>query len=84
MKMLCGICKLVGLITIIGALNWGAIGFFNVDLVAKLLGPMSMASRIVYCAVGICGLLLLFSYFKVCSACKRRASEVCGVNHQHS
>jgi hypothetical protein len=78
MKILCGVCKLVGLIAIIGALNWGAIGFFNVDLVARIFGPMTMASRVVYCIVGVSGLLLLFSYFKVCPACKRKCSEMAG------
>ena len=42
-------------ITIIGAVNWGLIGFFRFDLVAFLFGSMTMLSRIVYDLVGICG-----------------------------
>ena len=49
-------------ITIIGAINWGLIGFFRFDLVAFLLGNMSMLSRIIYDLVGICGLYLLTFY----------------------
>ncbi len=44
------------IIVIIGAVNWGLIGFFGFDLVAFLFGSMSLLSRIVYCIVGICGL----------------------------
>lgn len=41
---------------IIGAINWGLIGFFKFDLVATLFGTMSALSRIVYSLVGISGL----------------------------
>lgn len=35
---------------IIGAINWGLIGFFRFDLVAFLFGNLSWLSRIVYAA----------------------------------
>lgn len=44
------------LLIVIGAINWGMIGFFGVDLVAMLFGTASMLSRIVYGLVGIAGL----------------------------
>lgn len=50
------------IITIIGAVNWGLIGFFKFDLVAWIFGDMSLLSRIVYAVVGLCGLYLI-SYF---------------------
>ena len=49
-------------ISIIGAINWGLIGFFNLNLVALLFGSMSWLSRIIYGLVGICGLYLLSFY----------------------
>ena len=49
-------------IAIIGAVNWGLIGFFGFDLVAWLFGSMSWISRIVYGLVGLCGLYLLSFY----------------------
>ena len=49
-------------IGIIGAVNWGLIGFFGFDLVAWLFGSMSWISRIVYGLVGLCGLYLLSFY----------------------
>lgn len=52
-------------IVIIGAINWGLIGFFSFDLVAWLFGNMSWLSRIVYALVGICGLYLFSFYGKL-------------------
>lgn len=45
------------LLMIIGAINWGLIGFFQFDLVATLFGGMdSWLSRIIYALVGLAGL----------------------------
>lgn len=41
---------------IIGAINWGLVGLFGVDLVAVICGSMSILSRIIYAVIGICGL----------------------------
>ncbi len=49
-------------VSIIGAVNWGLIGFFDFNLVAFLFGSMSWLSRIVYALVGLCGLYLLSFY----------------------
>ena len=49
-------------IGLIGAINWGLIGFFNLNLVALLFGSMSLLSRIIYGLVGLCGLYLLSFY----------------------
>lgn len=51
-----GVIALV--LAVIGAINWGLVGAFPFDLVAALLGPMSVASRAVYIAVGIAGIVL--------------------------
>lgn len=47
---------------IIGAINWGLIGFFGFDLVKMIFGDMTFISRVVYSVVGIAGLYAL-SYF---------------------
>lgn len=49
-------------LVIIGAINWGLIGFFGFDLIRMLFGNMTLLSRIIYAIVGICGLYAL-SYF---------------------
>ena len=52
-------------LVIIGAVNWGLIGFFRFDLVAFLFGEMSWLSRIVYALVGISGLYLLSAFGRI-------------------
>lgn len=49
-------------LSIIGAVNWGLIGFFNLNLVSLLFGSMTWLSRIIYGLVGISGLYLLTFY----------------------
>lgn len=49
-------------ISIIGAVNWGLIGFFRYNLVAGLFGDASWFSRIIYMLVGLCGLYLISFY----------------------
>lgn len=49
-------------IVVIGAINWGLIGFFNLNLVSLLFGSMSWLSRVIYGLVGLCGLYLFTFY----------------------
>ena len=59
--------KIALIFTIIGAINWGIIGLFDIDLVATLFGNMSMLSRIIYAIIGICGLInigILFNHLE--------------------
>ena len=49
--------KILLVITIIGAINWGLVGLFNLDLVAFLFGTQTLLTRIVYSLVAICGLV---------------------------
>lgn len=51
-------------LAIIGAINWGLIGFFDFNLVASLFGGMSWLSRIIYGLVGLCGLYLISFYMQ--------------------
>lgn len=55
-------------ITIIGAINWGLVGFFKIDLVNLLFGDMTMISRIIYAIIGLCGLYLISLYGRVNNA----------------
>lgn len=56
--------NIVLVILIIGAINWGSIGIFNVDLVATIFGgATSMLTRLIYTLVGLAG-LWAFSFFK--------------------
>ncbi len=51
--------------TVIGAVNWGLIGFSQFDLVAAIFGGQNSAlARIIYGIVGISGLINLGLLFK--------------------
>ena len=52
--------------TIIGAVVWGLIGFFDFNLVTWIFGE-TIISKIIYIIVGICGLInigLLFNHIE--------------------
>lgn len=46
-------------LVIIGGLNWGLVGAFNLNVVTRLLGEMTPASRAVYILVGLAALYSL-------------------------
>ena len=44
-------------LVIIGAINWGILGLFKMDLIGSIFGGMTSAiSRIIFVLVGLCGL----------------------------
>ncbi|HET6890301.1 MAG TPA: DUF378 domain-containing protein [Pyrinomonadaceae bacterium] len=53
------------ILVIIGAINWGFIGFAQFDLVASLFGGQeALLSRIVYSLVGVAGVYCITLLFK--------------------
>ena len=53
------------ILVVIGAINWGAIGLFQFDLVAWLFGGQSaIISRIVYTLVALAGIWCLSLLFR--------------------
>ncbi len=41
------------ILLVVGGLNWGLVGIFQLDLVAALFGEASALSRLVYTLVGL-------------------------------
>ena len=53
------------ILVIIGAINWGLIGFANYDLVGALFGCMSsLVSRSIFALVGLAGLYVISFLFR--------------------
>ena len=44
---------IAGILVIVGAVNWGLVGLFGVDLVGSIFGNMSFLSRAIYALVGL-------------------------------
>ncbi len=58
--------KICLVFSIIGAIVWGIIGFFDFNIVAWVFGD-SIISNIIYIIVGICGIInigLLFNHIE--------------------
>ena len=52
-------------LAIAGAVNWGLIGLFGIDLVALLCGGQTaILSRIIYTVIGLAGLWCITLLFK--------------------
>ncbi len=49
--------KIALTLVIIGAVNWGLVGLFDVNLVTLLFGVDSVITNVVYVLISICGLL---------------------------
>ncbi|MEG2344323.1 MAG: DUF378 domain-containing protein [Anaerovoracaceae bacterium] len=50
---------------IIGALNWGLVGFFKYNLVTSIFGPnLEIVSRIIFALVGLAGLYAISFFFR--------------------
>ena len=59
------------ILVIIGAINWGAIGLFQFDLVAWIFGGQAaVVSRIIYTVVALCGAWCISLLFR------RRNAEI--------
>ncbi|MBE7038644.1 MAG: DUF378 domain-containing protein [Ruminococcaceae bacterium] len=53
------------ILVIIGALNWGIIGLFGIDLIGTLFGgQLMLIPRIIYTLVGIAGIWAITLLFK--------------------
>lgn len=68
----CLICKIITLLAAIGAINWGLVAFFQMDLVVTVLGPENTAAKIVYGLIGVAGLITLAKVFGFCCPCSKK------------
>jgi uncharacterized membrane protein YuzA (DUF378 family) len=49
-------------LVMVGAIAWGILGIFNVNIVAALFGDATILTRIVYALVGISAIVLLATH----------------------
>ncbi len=52
--------RVATIIVIIGSLNWLGIGVVGYNPIARMLGAKSIATRVVYCLVGLSALTIMF------------------------
>lgn len=57
------------LLIVVGALNWGLVGFFNYNLVETLLGAGGTLTTVVYSLVGVAAVVEVVTHKKNCRVC---------------
>ena len=56
--------KVALVFTIIGALNWGLVGLFDLNLVTMLFKEGSFLTNLIYIIISICGIINIGILFK--------------------
>ncbi len=51
-------------LVLIGAINWGLVGAFGIDLVALIFGDMTLLARIVYILVGVSAIIYAITAYR--------------------
>lgn len=49
------------ILMLVGALNWGLVGFFGYDLVKAIFGDMTTMSKVVYDLVGLAAVYMIIA-----------------------
>lgn len=69
----CILCRVFGVVAIVGLLNLGIVGITQVNYLERFLGEASMITRIIYVVMGIAGLASLVKCFGVsCPGCCKK------------
>lgn len=63
------------ILAIVGGLNWGLVGFFNYNLVDEIFGVESTVSRVIYAAVGVSAVYLIYTASKLMHHSDERVSR---------
>jgi uncharacterized protein len=67
------------LLVVIGALNWGLVGFFGYNLVSAIFGMNAGVERFIYALVGLAGIFGVFVLGKLIES----REDVCVPGHAH-
>jgi uncharacterized membrane protein YuzA (DUF378 family) len=67
---------IVTVLLVIGALNWGFVGFFGFNAVAAIFGEATAITRVIYAVVGLCGVYEAVSFTVGFDAMHERWCEV--------
>ncbi|MDH5533892.1 MAG: DUF378 domain-containing protein [Candidatus Pacebacteria bacterium] len=59
-------------LVIVGAMNWGLIGLFNINLVNMLFNSYPVVEQLVYVLVGASALYLIGTHKGSCKACSKK------------
>ena len=66
---------------VIGALNWGWVGFFGYSVVGAIFGEATAITRLVYAVIGLCGLYEAYNFTFGYSSLHHRWCDLAEVKH---
>ncbi len=72
---------IVTVLLIIGALNWGLVGFFGFNALAAVFGDATAVTRVIYAVIGLSGLYEAFSFTFGYEAMHNRWCELSTAKH---
>ena len=72
---------IVTTLLIIGALNWGLVGFFGFNVVGTLFGEVSAFTRVIYAVIGLSGLYEAYNFTLGYNAMHHRWCDLQAVKH---
>lgn len=49
--------KVLLVLTIVGAINWGLVGLFDINLVSSLFGATTFMAKLIYTLIAIAGIV---------------------------
>lgn len=56
-------------LVLVGALNWGLVGLFGLNLVEAVFGGVPWLERLIYVLVGVSGVIIMATHKKNCKNC---------------
>lgn len=71
----------VSVLLIIGAFNWGVIGFFGFNAVGALFGEATAITRVIYAFVGLSGLYEAYNLTIGYNEMHHRWCDLTGLRH---
>jgi uncharacterized membrane protein YuzA (DUF378 family) len=71
----------VTVLLIIGAVNWGLVGFFGFNFVGALFGEATAITRVIYAFVGLSGLYEAYNFTIGYSAMHHRWCDLTEIRH---
>ena len=75
MKRLNALDWLALVLVVIGAVNWGLVGFFAFNMVEGLFGITTVITRVVYGLVGLAGVYSIYTLSKIAAEERTHANK---------
>lgn len=56
--------QIANILVLVGAINWGLVGLFKLNIVTAIFGSMAGLENIIYILIGLSGVLMLANWGK--------------------